>query len=284
MIVADDFGLTAGVSRAILELAAAGRISGTGALVTRPAWPLFAPRLADLGNVVDVGLHLNLTLGAPLGAMPRLCPDGRFPALGRLLRLAFTGGLAGDAAAEIGSEIGRQIDAFARAFGRLPDYLDGHQHVQALPGVSGPLLGALASHWGETRPWLRDTFDSPGTILARGVAVGKALVLAGLSAGWSRRLRHSGLDANRGFAGVSAFDPRRDFARDLARFLSVPGPLHLVMCHPGHIDDELAGLDPVVATRPQEFSVLAGPHLPGILAESGLALRRFTAMKLAAVA
>ncbi|MEJ1937637.1 ChbG/HpnK family deacetylase, partial [Nostoc sp. NIES-2111] len=234
----------------MLELAAAGRISGTGALVTRPGWPLFAPRLADLGGAVDVGLHLNLTLGAPLGPMPRLSPDGRFPPLGRLMRLAFSGRLSGaEARAEIGAEIGRQIDAFAGAFGRLPDFVDGHQHVQVLPGVSGPLLAAIASHWGETRPWLRDPFDTPGTLLARGVAVPKALVLAGLSVGWSRRLRRGGLDANRGFSGVSAFDPARDFGHDLARFLSVPGPLHLVMCHPGHVDDELAGLDPVVATR-----------------------------------
>lgn len=276
MLVADDFALAEGVSRAILELAAAGRITGTGALVTRPRWKSDARRLAELGDAVDVGLHLNLTLGGPLGPMPRLCPDGRFPPLGRLLRLSWSGGLD---PAETGAEIARQVDAFARAFGRLPDFVDGHQHVHVLPGVAGPLLRTVASAWGETRPWLRDPFDTPGAILARGVAVGKALGLAALSAPWSRRIRRAGLDGNRGFAGVSAFDPRRDFAGDLARFLSVPGPAHLVMCHPGHADDELARLDPVVATRPLEMAVLSGPRFPEILAESALALRRFTAMQ-----
>jgi hypothetical protein len=285
MLVADDFALTRGVSRAVLELAAAGRITGTGALVTRPAWAEFAPRLAQLGDAVDVGLHLNLTLGTPLGPMPLLCRDGRFPSLAALLRRAWTGRLlAPGPAAEIGAEIRRQIAAFAEAFGRLPDFIDGHQHVHVLPGISGPLLHVIATSWGETRPWLRDPFDTPGAILGRGVAVPKALALATLSLPWSRRLRGAGLDANRGFAGVSSFDPRRDFGADLARCLAVPGPAHLVMCHPGHVDDELVGLDPVVATRAQEFAVLAGPRLPEILAESALDLRRFTALQPAHVA
>lgn len=109
-------------------------------------------------------------------------------------------------------------------------------------------------------------------IRARGVAVGKALVIAGLGLGLRHAAARRGIPVNRGFSGVSPFDPARDFAADLARFLIAPGTAHLVMCHPGFIDDELRKLDPVVETRPQEHEALRRFTPPG-----GLKIRRFRA-------
>jgi hypothetical protein len=39
-------------------------------------------------------------------------------------------------------------------------------------------------------------------------------------------------------------------------FHAAPGPAHLVMCHPGHVDAELAALDPVVGRREDELRAL----------------------------
>ena len=108
-------------------------------------------------------------------------------------------------------------------------------------------------------------------IRARGVAVGKALVIAGLASGFRTAALRRELRVNRGFAGVAPFDPARDFAADLARFLVCPGPAHLVMCHPGFVDDELERLDPVVATRPVEHAAIAAFVPP-----SDLPLRRLS--------
>jgi predicted glycoside hydrolase/deacetylase ChbG (UPF0249 family) len=69
ILCADDYALTEGVSRAIGELAAARRLSATSAMVTTPHWPAMAPRLAVHRGHLAVGVHLNLTLGAPAGAM-----------------------------------------------------------------------------------------------------------------------------------------------------------------------------------------------------------------------
>ncbi|MFJ5370102.1 hypothetical protein ACIPIA_12840, partial [Bosea sp. CER48] len=57
---------------------------------------------------------------------------------------------------------------------------------------------------------------------------------------------------------------------DLKRFLIRPGAAHLVMCHPGFVDDELVRLDPVTATRPVEHAALMGFRPP-----PGMPLRRF---------
>lgn len=273
-LVADDFGMTEGVSRAILALIRQGRLTGTGVMTNMPWAAPLARELADVAaGRAEIGLHLNLTLGAPTGSLSTLAPSGALPGFGALAKRALTRGLSSASVqAELRGEIDRQVEAFQRAFGRLPDYVDGHQHVQALPGVRGALLKAIAGRPG-WRPWLRDSGDSLGAIVSRGVAVQKALVIAGLSLGWRRQVERAGLGSNRGFAGVSPFDPARDFAADFARFLLAPGPRHLVMCHPGHIDTDLRRLDPVVETREQEFAFLSGDGFTRALADAHLKLR-----------
>lgn len=273
-LVADDFGMTEGVSRAILTLMRQGSLTGTGVMANMP-WA--APLAGELGDAAagraEIGLHLNLSLGEPTGPMPMLAPSGTLPAFGVLAKRALTGGLSSAAAqAELRAEIDRQIEAFQQAFDRLPDYVDGHQHVQVLPGVRTALLKEIAGRPG-WRPWLRDSGDGLGAIVSRGVAVQKALVIAGLSLGWRRKAEHAGLTTNRGFSGVSPFDPARDFGADFARFLLAPGPRHLVMCHPGHIDADLRRLDPVVETREQEFAFLSGEGFKRALADAHLELK-----------
>lgn len=267
VLCADDFAMTEGVSRSILELLAAGRLSATGAMTNRPHWRRLAGDLAGFSGKADLGLHLNLTCGAPLAAMSLVAPAGTFPQLGQLASLALRSRAA---RREIAAEIERQLDAFESGLGRAPDFLDGHQHVHVLPGIRRAVLDAVARRYPAGSVYLRDPADSVRAIRARGVAVGKALVIAGLATGMRQAAARRGIPVNRGFSGVAPFDPSRDFSADMLRFLHRPGPRHLVMCHPGHVDEELVGLDPVVATRPVEHAALLGFVPP-----PGLRLARF---------
>lgn len=281
ILCADDYGLTPGVSRGILKLVAQGRLSAVGCMTNRPGWLADAPALlaCRAGGQADdarnpaghaaIGLHLNLTLGAPLGPMPSLAPQGGLPAFGALAKRAFTWRLNNP---ELEAEISRQLDAFEQAAGSTPNFVDGHQHVHVLPGVRTALLNVLSKRGLAGKIWLRDPWDSPTAIFARGVAVPKALVIAALGAGFGARARALGFATNNGFAGVSPFDPARDFGADMARFLMRPGAAHLVMCHPGEIDDELRGLDPVIDTRPQELAYLASDRFGEMLAITKTAL------------
>ena len=271
VLCADDFAMTDGVSRSILALLEDGRLSATGAMTNRPHWPRFAGDLAAHAGHADLGLHLNLTCAAPLSPMPRLAPGGELPKLGELARAAVA---SAEVRSEIALEIDRQLDAYEQALGRTPDFVDGHQHVHVLPGIRGAVLSSIARRYPAGSVYLRDPSDRAAAIRARGVAVGKALVISGLGWGMRRAAARCGIPVNRGFSGASPFDPARDFADDLARFLIRPGPAHLVMCHPGFIDDELAMLDPVIATRPLEHAALAAFTPP-----PGLAIRRFAALQ-----
>lgn len=267
ILCADDFAMTEGVSRAILDLLGRGKLTATGVMTNRPHWRRLAPELAAFAGRADLGLHLNLTCAAPLAAMPRLAPTGTLPVLKDVARAAAT---SPKARAEIAAEISRQLDAFEDALGRPPDFVDGHQHVHVLPGVRRALLDTLARRYPAGALYVRDPADRPTAIRARGVAVGKALVIAGLATGFRAAALKRGLRVNHGFSGVASFDPQRDFAADLARFLIEPGPCHLVMCHPGFVDDELASLDPVVASRPVEHAAIAD-----FVSPPGLPLSRF---------
>jgi predicted glycoside hydrolase/deacetylase ChbG (UPF0249 family) len=271
-LCADDYALTPGVSRGIVELLEARRLTAVSVMVTEPGWPRAAAEIRPFAGIADVGLHLNLTLGSPLGAMPRLAASGKFPALGALVRSALLGRLP---MAEIAAEIARQIDTFARSFGRLPDYVDGHQHVHALPGIRRALLENLVERGLAGRLWLRDPGDRLHAILARRMA-GKALMVAALTAGFPAQASARGFTLNRGFAGFSDFAPGGDYAAAFAASLRSPGPRHLVMCHPGYSDAALAALDPATGSREAELAFFLSPAFPALLAAHSAGLMRLS--------
>lgn len=260
ILTADDYGLAAGVSQGILELADASRISALSAIVTLPRWPEDAARLASVRAKVSVGLHLNLTLGRPLGAMPRLAPDGRLPAIGTLVRRAVMRDID---RGEIRAEVVRQLEAFERHAGCKPDHVDGHQHAHALPLVRGAVLDALETFYGKARPLVRDPGDRAISIATRGGEMAKAYGIAALAAGFRLQALWRGFPVNHGFSGFSAFDTSRLYEVELASAMRSTGLGHVLMCHPGYPDAELAGLDPVVERRMAELEALCiNPEMP----------------------
>lgn len=268
-LCADDYALSPAVSAGILEALVAGRLSATSVMANRPDWPRAASELVRTAPGAEIGLHLNLTLGTPLSSMPVLAPGGRFPALSRLIANARRGRLPAD---EIRTEIAAQLDAFADALGRAPAYIDGHQHVHVLPGVRAVLFEVLGARGLAGRLWLRDSADRLSRILRRRVEAPKALALALFGRGFAAQAGARGFACNDGFAGFSSFDPRRDYAADFARYLIAPGPRHLVMCHPGRLDAELAAVDPVTTPREQELAFLLSQRFEDVLGHAGARL------------
>ena len=272
-LCADDYAMTPGVSAGIIEALSAGSLSATSVMTTSPWWPESVAALKAFEGKVDIGLHLNFTLGAPLGPMPAFAPKGRFPEIGQLLRLARSKGFP---IPEVAAELDRQLDRFAELYGRAPDHVDGHQHVQVLRPIRRLLLEALRKRgW---TPWLRDSADGVLPILRRGKSLKKAAALAVVAGGFATEAVGNGLRVNAGFAGFSDFDPSEDYGRVFETYLRAPGGRHLVMCHPGHVDDALRGLDPVVETREQELAFLTSPDFQRLLHSKQALLRRLSAM------
>jgi predicted glycoside hydrolase/deacetylase ChbG (UPF0249 family) len=274
VLCADDFAISPGVSAAIIDLLERRRLSATSCMTASRHWPSLAVRLSPFAASADIGLHLTLTDGRPLGEMPRLAPDGRLPALGRLMLDALTRRLD---RVEIAGEIRRQLDAFVTARGCMPDFIDGHQHVHLLPVIRKEVLALFAGPLAAPLPYLRICWEPPGQILARAVAVGRASVIAALSLPLRREARRRGIAINDSFRGVTDFADTRNYPGHFPRFLRGPGGRPIIMCHPGYVDAELAAADRVTAEREGEYAYFAGSQFPADLAAANCRLARFAA-------
>jgi predicted glycoside hydrolase/deacetylase ChbG (UPF0249 family) len=271
VLAADDYGISPGVGAGIRALLKRKRLSAASCLVVSPHFRGEAPLLRDLAPEADIGLHLALTQFPPLGPMPRLAPSGRLPETGRLVLLALAGRLD---AAEIGGEIDRQLDAFERALGRPPDYVDGHHHVQQLPVIADALLRRFATRLPRGTA-LRRCAEPLGAVLKRGIAAPRAAAVALLGKSLARRAAALGVPGNRRFAGVRDFTETLPYRQLFLRFVAGAPRALAVMCHPGHPDAALGELDHVTLPRQGEYDYLAGGEFPGDIAAAGLSLGRF---------
>lgn len=260
ILCSDDFAFSRGVSETIVELALDGRLNAISCMAVMPGWDADSELLRLLGPGVQLGLHLTLTGEKPLTDLSALVDaDGRLPGINRLQRLARLGKVPLDAVA---GEVAAQFDRFEAALGRVPDFVDGHQHAHLLPGIRTRVLAETARR--APKAWLRDCTDSPQGIAARPYrwkAVGSALHSAGLAKAAARH----GLSLNAGFAGHYSFSG--DYARLFPAFLRAPGKTHLVMCHPGA--GKVAG-DEIAAARIVEAKALKRLAVRDMAADHGL--------------
>ena len=248
-LCADDYAWSPATSRVIAGLLEAGKLNATGCMTLRPNWADDSRRLRDLPAVAQIGLHLVLTDETAL-------TDGEaMPTIARR-RAGQVDGLS------IAAEVAAQFDAFEHAMGRPPAFVDGHQHAHSLPGIRAIVLDTVRRR--APGAWVRtcqDRFDAIARRPFRGKAIGSAFH----SRGMRRDAAALGLGVNRGFAGH--YDFASDWATLLPRFLTRPGDLHLVMCHPG--TDERPG-DGIAAARVVEAKALASLPMADIAAAHGL--------------
>jgi predicted glycoside hydrolase/deacetylase ChbG (UPF0249 family) len=275
-LVADDYGLAPGVSLAIRQLLAEGRLSGTSCLTVGSFWPEAAGLLRDLpaaAGPVEIGLHLCLTGPfAPLS--PQLRVDAgwsRFPTLAALIRLSLARRLVPGA---LSAEIEAQYAAFVDAFGRAPDFIDGHQHVHLLPSIAETLALTLRSAGLRPR-WIRRCGDRPRRIVRRPFAV-KSLFLQALSLRSDAVLAGVAMRRNDSFCGVHDFVDR-GYDVLFERWLETTPDRTVIMCHPGLVDARLAALDPVTGMRAVEYRYFAGPDFPAAMRRHGARLAPFGA-------
>ncbi len=100
----------------------------------------------------------------------------------------------------------------------------------------------------------------------------KGLLIDHLSGALQRRARHFGLKTNPAFAGTYSFEDSADYPALFPGFLTKLPEGSVVMCHPGHVDDELKRLDTLTTLREKEYEFFAGDAFPGVLERHGVTL------------
>lgn len=274
VVCADDYGLAPGVCDGIEALIVLGRVSATGCMTGCAAW---AARAGGLRAVVadhpaDIGLHLTLTDQTPLAGHALGGSGGALPSIGRLIALTHARRLPVPA---LTAEIRAQLDAFEDAYGAPPDFVDGHQHCHQLPQVRDALLAELARRGLAGRAWVRSCREPLAALLARRVAVPKALVVGALGGGFPVRAARAGFASNDSFRGIYDFTDRVPYRSLFRRFLRGPGRRVLIHCHPGRVDTALEAADPLTAPRERELAYLGSPACGDDLAAAGVAVGRF---------
>lgn len=254
VLCADDYGIAPGVSRAIRDLIAAGRLNATSAMVVAPS--LDKSEAASLAVLKDTQPHLQIglhfTLTAPFRPLSADYARGRatFATLPATLGGAL---LARLDRARIAEELRAQIAAFTTLFGFAPDYVDGHQHVQIFPQVRDAAITVTREKL--PRAWMRQC--GRVTPLAARLSDRKGMLLDTMSAGFRKRAAAAGVAHNPAFAGSYDFGSNPDFAALFPRFLDGLPDDSVVMCHPGFVDSELKALDPLTNLREREYAFFA---------------------------
>jgi chitin disaccharide deacetylase len=269
-LCADDYGLSEGVNRAIRDLIGRGRLNATSVMVVGTA--IGRDEVAALKSVAAasprcaIGLHATLTAPfRPLTMHFRPTDGGMFWPFRKLLRAGVMRRLDVEM---IHAELLEQLTVYKDLFGRAPDFVDGHQHVQIFPQIRDAFLRAVK----ELAPdaWVRQ--GGRNQPLAKRLGAPKALLLDMLSAQFRKRAARAGVPFNPAFAGAYDFSKAPDFGELMRQFLDGLSDGGLVMCHPGFVDDTLLALDPLTFQREAEHAYLAGAAFPALLSANKVTL------------
>jgi len=240
IINADDFGLTSGVNRAIVELHQGGVLT-SATMMARAGATSEAIRMACETPSLGVGCHVVLVDGQPVlppGDVPSLVDreTGLFPPkLTTFLRRLFIGKIR---AAEIEAEAAAQI-ALLQAAGLRLTHIDTHKHTHMFPLVLGPLLRAAGKAGIRA---VRNPFEPEWAVQAtpRASLVRTAEVFALRRFGpfFRRMIARAGVATTDGTVAVAATGT---FDADTVRALlgELPEGTWELVTHPGYNDPDL---------------------------------------------
>ncbi len=272
IINADDFGLSPGVNRGILDAFRNGVLTSTTMLVNLPSFD-DAVRIARDHPELPIGIHLSLLWGPPVSEpskVPSLVESGGlFPrSLTVLARRYFLGTLNLE---EVRAEFRAQIDRFRRA-GLTPTHVDSHKHVHCLPGVLEALADVVREQgigrvrFPLERPLAGRHIEMPRTGSA--AARLKSHIVGFLSRRGRETLERHGLRTTDHFAGIEYMDGLDAVTLQFILSNLRDGVTEL-MCHPGY-DDDLAREYSRMPHREVELAALQDRAVRECLTQQGV--------------
>ncbi len=261
IINADDFGLTVGVNRAIVEAHQQGMLTSATIMANANAVADAVERGRQAG--LSIGCHVVLIDGKPLlpaadvssllGTNGARFPDGWLGFAARAHRKRLD---QDQIAAEVAAQIGK-----VQQYGVPLTHVDSHKHVHLLPPVLAPMLRAakacgvravrnpfapvksLAFAHLARRPWLWTRYT-------------EVKLLRRFRENFRRTVADAGMITTDGTFGIvitGALDEQL-FAAIVG---SLPEGTWELVCHPGYCDQELRGVRTRLReSREQELHVL----------------------------
>lgn len=280
IVNADDLGWTEGVNRGIVEAHRKGLVTSTSLLANGRAFDS-ALEVARTNPALGVGVHLNLSDGPPTAQRQQVqglvnesghLKDGPESLLLRIASRSLP-------LEEVEREWDAQIQK-VRGSGIHPTHLDGHKHVQMLPGLFEIALrlakkhgiGAIRVAHEESK--LRSMLASggkqkQGVVLRQGVQARGLKLLARDAREMADR---AGLVTTDYFCGIAQTGAlTREGVERLVE--SLPEGSTEFMCHPGYVDEELRRSDTrLQESREAELQILTDAGIRKLVATRGIRL------------
>jgi predicted glycoside hydrolase/deacetylase ChbG (UPF0249 family) len=280
IVNADDLGWTEGVNRGIAEAHRNGIVTSASLLANGAAFAS-GVELARTTPALGVGVHLNLSDGEPVADRELVTTllndrgelEGRPESL--LLKLARRSVLLEEVEREWDAQIQKVRDV-----GIEPTHLDGHRHVQMLPGLFEIALrlakrhGIAAVRISHEESSLRAALSSGtkqnGTVVMKQGVQARGLKLLARDA--REQAERAGIAAADYFCGIAQTG---ELTREgVLRLLEIlPEGTTELMCHPGHVDEDLAkSATRLQASRQSEVEILTNTQIRNLVASQGIRL------------
>lgn len=283
IVNADDFGLTLGVNRAIVECHKNGIVTSATLMANSAAFA-DAVKLAHATPSLGIGCHVVLLDGdllLPAEGVRSLLKDGREPyrSITDFAPRAALGKFNPD---EIEAEATAQFQKIQRA-GINITHFDAHKHAHMFASVLEPLLRA-ATKCGI--PAVRNPFERPLALPLKTVLSDikfafrwtEVVALRSLYCQWMRLIHKYGFSTTDGSIGIAATGSLcSDTLRNLLDRME-DGNWELV-CHPGYNDTDLGTIQTKLrGSREIEREVLTAEETLLDVEKKRIRLMQFTAL------
>jgi|SRR5215831_1601931 len=263
IVNADDFGLSRGISNAILIAHRHGVVTSTSVMANQQASD-YALSLLGEAPSLGVGVHLNLTEGRPVlpvCQVPSLVSaNGYFHQRSALFQKLWRFRVSGH---EIAAEFQAQI-RWLRERGVNPTHADSHLHVHLYPAALRAFVRAVESEGIRCIRSPLYTSWPPKKILGDTHAgtLPRCLLVQGYRTALHKTLlrRFTAPDSRVSFGS----DDRNDISRIPHSWLSAldslaEGTFELA-CHPGIAEEGFSASDRIAAQREEELRYLTSPE------------------------
>ena len=271
IVNADDFGLTSGVNRAVIDGYRHGIITSTTIMANMPAFDE-AVQLAKENTALGVGLHFNITQGKPVAALSEVQSltntQGGF--LGNSVALAMRSLSGRLGTEEVCIELRAQIEKVLNA-GLQLTHIDSHKHSHALPQVCGAIIETMKDYGIGAVRLPRERWHSTGQTKITMQSIG-ALALAQICRISSTKLDNNCVKTSDAFFGIAQTGFwTKEWLQQLIAHL--PDGVSELMCHPGDDVDELKNVETRLReSRIIELELLTDPDVIGSINERGVRL------------
>lgn len=234
IINADDFGLSPSVNEGVAKLHQMGCISSTTLMVNLPGFE-DAIRVINQNPQLGVGLHFNLSYGSPISDPENVPSLVNFSG-------AFSNEIERWKKDDIVTELSAQWSRFTKT-GVQPTHIDSHQHIQKYPCVYEPMVRLAQKHNLSMR------------------RMGEEPAIEGSQ------------HPNSADRFILDFYFKGDGTSRLEKHLKElqPGITEL-MCHPGHVDDDVRAISTWTDVREKEFEVFFNFEFVSILKKQDITL------------